>query len=180
MKDIFLSYRRSDSRETTGRIYDSLIESFGDDAVFRDIDSIPITNMRFSDFLEGALAETQVVLVIIGPTWTSVTNEQGVRRLHAANDSVRMEVETALRMGKPVVPVLVGNAELPRSDELPPSLSELTLRNALQVRPDPDFHNDMTRLTERLGTTRKRTNAKSRSWKESGRHCEIHGGTTNF
>lgn len=40
MAKIFISYRRSDSQDITGRIFDHLVERFGRDTVVRDIDSI--------------------------------------------------------------------------------------------------------------------------------------------
>jgi hypothetical protein len=41
---------------------------------------------------------------------------------------VRPEVETALSMKVRVVPVLVGGAQMPRSDELPTTLASLLRR----------------------------------------------------
>src|SRR5262245_454098 len=37
---VFVSYRRSDSIDVTGRIYDKLVAELGATAVFKDIDSI--------------------------------------------------------------------------------------------------------------------------------------------
>ena len=42
MSKIFISYRREDSADTCGRIYDRLRDRFGKDAVFKDVDSIPL------------------------------------------------------------------------------------------------------------------------------------------
>jgi hypothetical protein len=56
---------------------------------------------------------------------------------------VRLEVEGALRRQIPVIPLLVQGAQLPTSDDLPPSLAAITYQNARYVRPDPDFHRDM-------------------------------------
>jgi hypothetical protein len=42
MIEIVISYRRKDSDAITGRIRDHLARHFGEDAVFMDIDSIPI------------------------------------------------------------------------------------------------------------------------------------------
>lgn len=42
MVAIFISYRRSDSTDTVGRIYDRLSDSFGKESVFKDVDSIPL------------------------------------------------------------------------------------------------------------------------------------------
>jgi hypothetical protein len=39
---IFISYRRSDSEHVAGRMYDWLSREFGQENVFKDVDSIPI------------------------------------------------------------------------------------------------------------------------------------------
>ena len=41
MSKILISYRREDSADVTGRIYDRLIQVFPQ-SVFRDVDSIPL------------------------------------------------------------------------------------------------------------------------------------------
>jgi len=41
MSKIFISYRREDSADVTGRIYDRLIQKFGQGAVFKDVESMP-------------------------------------------------------------------------------------------------------------------------------------------
>ena len=41
MAKITISYRRDDSMDITGRIFDRLTSRYGREAVFRDIDSIP-------------------------------------------------------------------------------------------------------------------------------------------
>ena len=41
MSKILISYRRDDSADVTGRIYDRLIQQFGSRAIFKDVDSIP-------------------------------------------------------------------------------------------------------------------------------------------
>ena len=40
MADIFISYRREDTRADAGRLYDRLSEHFGDNHVFMDIEDI--------------------------------------------------------------------------------------------------------------------------------------------
>jgi hypothetical protein len=41
MSKILISYRREDSADVTGWIYDRLVQQFGRQAVFVDVDSIP-------------------------------------------------------------------------------------------------------------------------------------------
>ncbi len=149
MSGIFISYRRSDSPDATGRIYDRLVGAFGREQVFKDVDSIPL-GRDFRGHLNDIVGNCGVMLAIVGPHWTQARNSAGQRRLEDADDFVRIELETALARDIPVVPVLVGHAQLPVASELPASLASLVFRQSIEVRPDPDFHNDATRLVTAL------------------------------
>ncbi len=149
MSGIFISYRRSDSPDATGRIYDRLVGEFGKAQVFKDVDSIPL-GRDFRGHLNDIVGNCGVMLAIVGPHWTEVRNPAGQRRLEDPEDFVRIELETALARDIPVVPVLVGHAPLPVASELPGSLGSLVFRQSIEVRPDPDFHNDATRLVTAL------------------------------
>lgn len=142
---IFVSYRREDSSDVTGRIYDRLIAEFGKAAVFKDVDAIPI-GVDFRVHLDEAVGKAAVVLAVIGQRWNGVDPSTGKKRLDNSRDFVRIELSAALDRRIPVVPVLVSNATMPAESELPENLSELAYRNAIQVRPDPDFHSDVDRL----------------------------------
>lgn len=141
---IFISYRRQDSADVTGRIYDRLVQRFGREQVFKDVDSIPL-GVDFRAHLGNVVGRCNFLLVVIGPQWLSVSGENG-RRLEDKNDFVRVEVESALARDIPVIPIMVSGASLPADSELPPSLGAITFRNGIRVRPDPDFHRDMDRL----------------------------------
>ena len=52
MSHLFISYRRSDSQDVVGRIYDRLTAAFQRHRVFKDVDSIPI-GIPFPDFLRS-------------------------------------------------------------------------------------------------------------------------------
>ena len=52
------------------------------------------------------MAACQVLLAIIRPTWLTVSDEQGRRRLDKPDDLVRLEVEAALTRGVRVIPIL--------------------------------------------------------------------------
>jgi hypothetical protein len=71
-------------------------------------------------------------------------------RLEDPQDYVRAELECALKRGIPVIPLLVQGATMPSKTDLPPSLQKLASRNGMPIRPDPDFHQDMSRLLERM------------------------------
>ncbi len=146
---IFISYRRSDSADNAGRIYDRLVEEFGEDPIFKDVDSIPLGS-DFKEYLNQKVSECNVLLAIIGDRWVDASDATGKRRLEDPDDFVRVEIESALEKGIPVIPLLVRGAQMPVEENLPPSLRKLVYRNGLQIRPDPDFHHDMDRLVSAL------------------------------
>jgi hypothetical protein len=142
---VFISYRREDSSDVTGRIYDRLVSEFGRDSVYKDVDTIPL-GKDFRIELEGALSNAAVVLAVIGPKWMREESETGSGRLQDPDDYVGMELSVALKRKVPVIPVLVSGGTLPAEADLPRNIADLVYRNAIKVRPDPDFHNDVNRL----------------------------------
>jgi hypothetical protein len=145
---IFISYRRADSKYVVDRIRDRLIDAYDEDAIFRDLESIPL-GQNFSDVLNEATTTCDVMLVVIGPQWAGVTDDQGNKRLFDPHDYTRREVEAGLANKKIlVVPILVMNARMPSLDEIPESLVDLRFRNAISIRNDPDFTPDMQRLIQ--------------------------------
>ncbi len=148
---VFISYRRDDSADITGRIYDRLIQYFSREIVFKDVDSIPL-GIDFRQHLEGALSQCRVLLAILGDQWMGTETGKGKRRIDDPRDHVRLELELALSRNIPVIPVLVRKAAIPSEDALPPSLRSLAYRNGIQVRPDPDFHGDIDRLIKGIET----------------------------
>lgn len=146
---IFVSYRRVDSAEMTGFIAAALKQRFGEKGVFMDVDSIPV-GVDFRAYIVATLRKCKACLVVIGPDWLETKGPSGTRRIDDPEDLVRIEVETALRLGVPVAPLMVRGAELPKPHMLPESVRELTDRNGLPIRPHPDFDNDIERLLTRL------------------------------
>lgn len=145
---IILSYRREDSAGVTGRIFDRLAQEFGTDRVFMDIDSMP-AGVDFHEHLQQILADCGALLVVIGKGWRSQRKGQPARIMDP-DDWVRIEVETALERGIPVVPLLIDGASLPGRDQLPESLWPLLRRNALPVDSGRDFHAQLSRLVRDL------------------------------
>lgn len=146
---IFISYRREDSRAFTGRIADRLTQHFGPEAVFRDVDSIPL-GMDFRQKIEQTMSQADAVLVIIGKQWADVGAADGTRRLDQAEDFVRLEIESAIAREIPVIPVLVDDAEMPSTEELPQSIAPLAYRNAIFIPREPYFHAGVDKVIEAL------------------------------
>lgn len=146
---IFISYRRDDSRETVGRLHDALRRGFDASHIFLDVER-QTPGEDYRSVIGRALDSAEVVLVVIGPRWLDVADPQGRRRLDDSEDMVRIEVESALERGKPVIPVLVQGATMPSDEALPAPLAPLAFRIASPLRPDPDFRADLLRLVAAL------------------------------
>ena len=147
---IFIGYRRDDTADASGRVFDRLHREFGAGEVFKDVDNLPV-GVDFGQHILTILPKCRVFLAMIGPGWIDVRDEGGLRRLDNPNDWVRIELETALATpGLQIVPVLINGAPMPREEMLPDSLRRLVRLNAAIVRRDPDFHKDMDKLIAAL------------------------------
>ena len=121
MGGIFVSYRRSDSQGEAGRLFDELVQSFGEDTVFMDVAAIE-AGRDFRKAIEEGVVKCGVLLVLMGPEWLDAKDETGARRLNDPGDFVRIETASALKRDIPVIPVLVRGAQMPRAEQLPDEL----------------------------------------------------------
>jgi hypothetical protein len=144
MPKILISYRRSDSAGMTGRIFDRLVQRYGKNSVFMDVDNIPF-GIDFRDHIKTALLESDLMLVVVGQRWLGRGEGPG-SRLDDETDPVRVEVESALKAGLPLIPLLVDGASMPKASELPESLRPFSYRNAATI----DSGRDFTAHVERL------------------------------
>ncbi|HEY7341077.1 MAG TPA: toll/interleukin-1 receptor domain-containing protein [Ktedonobacterales bacterium] len=149
MAGIFISYRRSDTGASCGRIADSLRAVFGASAVFRDLHDIP-GGMDFRTSLNAALDRSAVVIVLIGPSWATTADTTGQRRLFDPNDVVRAEIQSALARNMRIFPVLVQGAGMPAVAELPADIANIHYLNAHVIHDDPHYAPDMDRLIQNI------------------------------
>jgi hypothetical protein len=167
---IFISYRREDTAGVTGRLYDRLVQHYGRNAVFKDVDSIPLGS-NFKQYIDSVIKNCDLVIVVIGDRWLGSEGETR-RRIDDPRDLVRIEVESALQRAIPVVPLLVQNTPMPGEADLPRSLQELAYRNGMSIRHDPHFHADVDLLIknmETLASTPSRTTSASNPIPSSAR-----------
>lgn len=144
MKAIFISYRREDAAPYAGRLHDHLTRAFPMLSVFMDVAAVA-PGADFVEAIDRTLSASGVVLAVIGPTWTTVADSSGQRRLESSGDYVAHELAVALESDATVVPILVGGATMPRAESLPPRLQSLTRRNAIALS-DAQFAADFEKL----------------------------------
>lgn len=147
-KRIFISYRRSDSSAESRSLFVRLREHFGSGQVFLDVSGI-YTGASFADKLTETLSSTGVVIVVIGPTWVTSADASGGSRLQDEHDYVRAEIEHALNLGIPVVPVLVGGASMPTAADVPTSMARVVTYMAATVT-HTNFESDIDALIRSL------------------------------
>jgi hypothetical protein len=148
---IFINYRRGDDAGHTGRLFDRLQDVFDPAQIFMDVDNIA-PGMDFVRVLNERVAECDIVLAVIGKGWLSAIDALGARRLDDPADFVRIEIESALTQDKRIIPVLVGDAQMPKPEDLPEALRPLARRNAVRLTHER-FRADVQGLIKALNQT---------------------------
>ena len=124
MEKLFISYRHDDSAGYVMALRKEMNQAFGAQNVFIDVEDIPVGS-DFVKVIEDTLGRCIALLVTIGPLWLRAADSLGQRRLDDPRDFVRLEIATAILLGIPVIPVLVGGAEVPGESDLPMDIKPL-------------------------------------------------------
>jgi hypothetical protein len=147
---VFISYRRSDAPSASRQLAEALKLRFGREQVFLDTRDVAAGTEWRRDAVRR-VQESDVVLAIIGPHWAAAAEERFHRSKldPAAEDVVRLEVETAFTHGRIVIPVLVDDAEMPARDALPRPFRPLADVQAQMLR-HASWDRDVEALAEAL------------------------------
>jgi hypothetical protein len=129
---VFLSYRRDDTAAYAGRLRDGLQERLGSGHIFMDIATVEL-GADFVQAIEAAITSTQLMIVLIGPRWLTLTGADGRPRIESRDDVVHQEIALGLASGIQVLPILVGGARMPSAAELPEPLEKLARHNAHEL-----------------------------------------------
>jgi hypothetical protein len=149
MSAVFISYRRADSSGHAQALHRILEDKLGSGHVFMDVDDIE-PGQNFTTALDSALAESDVVIVLIGRDWLDASDEvTGQKRLDNPDDYVRREIATALEGNLRVIPVLLDDAQVPSVDALPAEIRSLSTFNAVSLR-HSRFTDDVDHLLNSL------------------------------
>jgi len=145
---VFVSYRRSDSKNASARLVAVLRRLLGRGRVFFDVNEIA-PGVDFRHEIAIQIDQSDILLLIVGPGWRDALGARGLRRLDVANDPIRVEIELAQNSGKRIVPVLVDGAEAAALEGLATPLDELEVLNAVRLRHE-SFDRDAAALLTRL------------------------------
>jgi hypothetical protein len=162
---VFLSYRRSDAGGHAGRLADTLVSRIGRHRVVVDVTAAGGESPAVA--VDRALERCDALLAVIGPGWLRAAGPAGLRRLFQPDDYVHVELARALRMGIPVLTVLVGGSALPAAADLPQDLRGIVRRPAITLR-DESWQSDIAELLRRVGDIRAEAEAAGRPRRRSG------------
>lgn len=113
---IFISYRRNDEPGYVGRLADGLREYFGSTNVFLDIDNMA-SGESWQSQLETKIKDSTVVLAIIGKNWEAELLERNEQHI-MGEDIHRFELSYANTLKKPLLTVMLREAQLPKKGDL--------------------------------------------------------------
>jgi hypothetical protein len=173
MAGVVLSYRRDETAGHAGRLYADLVRQFGAKRVFRDVDTLE-PGVNFVEAIRRAVGASDVLIALIGRHWLTASDAEGNRRLDDPRDYVRLEIETALLRGIPVIPVLVQAAAMPAPEDLPAPLTPLAYQQAHELS-ESRWDYDVSRLVEALEKLGLKAQAPSSS-RDDGRAPPRRGG----
>src|SRR5262249_47075853 len=142
---IFVSYRRADTAVYAGRLTDRLRSRFGDD-LFLDVESIN-AGADFQDVIRDTLSRCGAMTLLIGKKW--IEREETAHPFGDTRDVITQEIQTALDLQLPTIPVVVDGASIPSESVLPPHFRHLPKLNAIELR-HVSFDRDVEALTDNL------------------------------
>jgi hypothetical protein len=131
ISEVFINFRVGDAQDSAVLIEERLVTELGRDSVFRSSTGIT-PGTAFEPRLIEAASTCEVMLVVIGPRWLTITKGGGPS-IKAPADWVRMEIEFALRNNAKVIPILVGDIPMPSKDDLPDTIHELAGRQYIRL-----------------------------------------------
>jgi formylglycine-generating enzyme required for sulfatase activity len=145
---IFINYRRVESLNQAQHLKTLFDGAFGAKRVFLDVRGID-GGENWLQTLERQVAACDAMVVLIGKEWTSLKDEHGNRRLDDPHDKVRFEISQALLRNLPIVPISIDGAASLKAAQLPDSLMQLALIQAMPLRGE-SFTQDAAAIIERL------------------------------
>jgi Effector-associated domain 2 len=152
MAGVFVNYRSIDQPLGAAGIHSALASRFGLDNVFHDC-VLPDVGIEGRVGVWDALATADVLVVVMGPRWLTIADDDGIRLVDRARDWVRREIAWALERRLDIVPVLLRDtpehALAPTPDQLPADIRGFGALPALEFS-QRRFPEDVERLVRTL------------------------------
>ena len=112
-------------------LYNELERVFSEAGLFMDVEGGIPPGRDFVRIIEDQVSQCQIMLAIVGRGWLAATDADGRRRMDNPDDFVRIEIESAMRLGKLVIPVVLNKTEPVRAADLPEPMRQFARLHAL-------------------------------------------------
>ena len=161
-KKVFISYRREDTADAAGRVYDRLSRLLSKPNVFFDVSTIG-GGEDFEEKIVSAIGRSDAALIFIGREWLAPVQPTGNARIWEPDDYVRAEVRAALAQRIFRVAGACCRRSMPKPEQLPEDVRAITTKNALPLRHESFDDDTETIVAGLLGRP-----ARERSWENKG------------
>jgi ClpA/ClpB-like protein/TIR domain-containing protein len=145
---VLICYRPDDAEGIAGRLYDALAAALSPAMVVMDAASTH-PDRDPTRAVMAAVASSEYILVLIGPSWLDSRTADGRRRIALDDDEVRVTLLAAQGPDHVVIPVLVHGADLPAAEDLPTPVARLAELEPVRLR-HLSFAASVSRLLDRL------------------------------
>lgn len=126
---IFINYRRDDTREAAFIIAKSLMAKFGEANVFFDRQGIS-AGENFVDSIKLAFSDCLIFIPLIGKKWVKILHQ---RLAMGERDFVLEEISYAIKNRVIIIPLLLGDVEMPSKKDLPENLHDFSEIQATDI-----------------------------------------------
>lgn len=134
MSQVRIFYREADD-SVSQRIFQEMVSIFGARSVFKETTQT-LGRTRFNN--------GDVALVVVGGSWGKDQD------LHNPDNFLRRIAEALLNKKVSVIPVLVDDAVLPKPEELPREVQEISRKSPVTLRSGPQLDEDINRLKQHV------------------------------
>ncbi|MEP6746863.1 MAG: hypothetical protein ABJB86_04005 [Bacteroidota bacterium] len=131
---IFMSYRHHDSLDDVYAILQKLNNFFGDTAIVSDNLGMP-AQANIGQWIEKTIQSCDVVLLMIGENWSTLTDAGGNSKLFNPADAVLLEIACAFKYKKRIIPCILPGGAIPAAEDLPDIIKDLVYINAAVIPP---------------------------------------------
>jgi len=150
---IFIAYRREDSGEIAGRLYDQLSAQLGETSVVRDVDRITDRTVSRYVLANDVVGSVDVMLVLVGTSWVGMTRDKRLpsftRSIDSPKDVLRMQIEAGLRRPEMLmIPVFVNGGVFPA--DLPVPIESIRTQEGFTIAPEQPLEPQVKRLVRTI------------------------------
>jgi hypothetical protein len=150
MLRLYLLARPDSSLIVTQRIADALRARYRGVEIYWDA---PAANpVAYAQRVETTMQGCNAALVVIGPEWLGARSPNSLPWQSDPFDPIALGILAAMRQKKLIVPLLIHGAPMPPSGAFTPQLAGFALHQAVVLREDPWFQNDLRKVYLQLNT----------------------------